>query len=363
MRICMIVPNPAVKGGIASVVNGYRGSELEQKYEISYVESYRNGNKWQKLGKALSGYFSFIRQIIFHKPDIVHIHSSFGPSFYRKMPFIYLSSLCNIPVINHIHGADFEEFYERASALKQKRIAKVYGKCTKILVLSEEWKNDIGRFVTSERIAVLENYCNIPGESYDSGRNMKQVLFLGELGRRKGCYDIPDIWEKVVRHVPEARLVMAGDGETEQIRRAFTERNIASQVIFPGWVRGEDKERLLRESAICLFPSYHEGMPMSVLEAMSYGMGVVTTAVGGIPGLIRNGESGYVRQPGDTEAMASDVILLLTDWDKCRAYGNRAREHVKVNYSSERHLKRLSEIYESVARGSADTYTPPQTMG
>lgn len=344
----MIVPNPAVKGGIASVVNGYRDSELEQKYEINYVESYRNGNKWQKLGKALSGYCSFIRQLVFHKPDIVHIHSSFGPSFYRKMPFIYLSSLCNIPVINHIHGADFEEFYERASAVKQKRIAKVYGKCAKVLVLSEEWKNNIGRFVPSERIAVLENYCNIPGEPYDSGRNMKQVLFLGELGSRKGCYDIPDIWEKVVRQVPEARLVMAGDGEAEQIRGAFAERNLTSQVFFPGWVRGEDKERLFRESAIFLFPSYHEGMPMAVLEAMSYGMGIVTTAVGGIPGLIRNGESGYVRQPGDTETISSDVIRLLADQDRCTAYGNRAREYAKENYSRERHLERLSEIYESI---------------
>lgn len=350
MRICMIVPNPAVKGGIASVVNGYRGSELERKYDIKYVESYRDGSKWQKLGKALSAYCAFIGQLIFHKPDIVHIHSSFGPSFYRKMPFIYLSGLCGIPVINHIHGADFEEFYEKASAAKKKRIHKVYGRCTRVLVLSEEWKNRIGRIVPSERIDILENYCVIPKEPYDSGRNAKQVLFLGEIGRRKGCYDIPVIWESVVRQVPSARLVMAGDGDVEQIKREFAARNVNSNVSFPGWVRGKKKEHLLKESAVFLFPSYNEGMPMSVLEAMSYGMGIVTTAVGGIPKLIQNDENGYVRQPGDTETMSADVVRLLTESDRCTACGSRAREHVKVNYSRERHLERLSEIYESMER-------------
>ena len=90
MKICMIVPNPAVKGGIASVVNGYRDSALEKRHEISYVESYCDGSKWQKLFKAISGYFAFIGQLIGNRPDVVHIHSSFGPSFYRKMPFIYL---------------------------------------------------------------------------------------------------------------------------------------------------------------------------------------------------------------------------------------------------------------------------------
>lgn len=362
MRICMIVPNPAVKGGIASVVNGYRGSELEQKYEIVYVESYLNGSKLQKLGKAFSGYCSFIKQLIFHKPDIVHIHSSFGPSFYRKMPFIYLSSLRNIPIINHIHGADFDEFYERAPAVKKKWIGKVYNKCTKVLVLSEEWKNHIERIVPADRIDILENYCIIPKEPYDSGRNMEQILFVGEIGRRKGCYDIPSIWENVVRQAPSARLVMAGDGEIEKVREAFEEKNVSSQVFFPGWVRGEDKERLFKESAIFLFPSYHEGMPMAILEAMSYGMGIVTTSVGGISKLIRNGENGYIREPGDIDTISSDIVCLLTNRDRCIAYGSRARENVKENYGRARHLERLCEIYESVARNTVKTYIPPTAM-
>lgn len=350
MKICMIVPNPTVKGGIASVVNGYRGSGLERRYDVRYVESYRDGSKWQKLGKAIRGYCTFIRQLLTDRPDIVHVHSSFGPSFYRKLPFIYLSRLWGIPVINHIHGADFEEFYEKASEAKRRRIASVYGKCARLIVLSDEWKARIGRIVPENRIVILENYCVIPPEPYDSGRSREQVLFMGELGSRKGCYDIPVIWEQVLRQVPSAKLVMAGDGEMDRVRAAFAGRGLESGVEFPGWVRGADKERLLRESAVFLFPSYQEGMPMAVLEAMSYGMGIVTTAVGGIPKLIRNGENGFIRQSGDTEAMARDVVCLLTDAGRYEACAARAREEAREHYGRERHLERLGRIYEMAAK-------------
>ena len=113
-RVCMVVPNRMVKGGIAAVVNGYRGSQLEKDYEITYVESYKDGSKFDKLLKGICGYFHFAYVLMFHKPDLVHIHSSFGPSFYRKMPFIYMASWRKIPIINHIHGADFDEFYVNA---------------------------------------------------------------------------------------------------------------------------------------------------------------------------------------------------------------------------------------------------------
>lgn len=350
MKVCMIVPNASVKGGIASVVNGYRGSVLEQKYQIRYVESYRDGNKWQKLGKALRGYGAFLGQMLCNRPDIVHIHSSFGPSFYRKMPFIYMSSLFGVPVINHIHGAEFDKFYESASERKKKRIARVYGKCTKLIVLSEEWKERFAAFVPKGHIEVLENYCKIPAEPYDTGRKTEQVLFMGELGRRKGCYDIPAIWAQVLKEVPSARLIMAGDGEMEAVKEAFVKQGIGSGVAFPGWVRHGEKEKLLRESAVFLLPTYNEGMPMVVLEAMSYGLGIVTTKVGGIPKLIQNGINGCIEKPGELQSMAQDVVRLLREPELCRDYGRKARELARREYSAERHIERLCEIYESAAR-------------
>ena len=120
--ICMIVQDPFVKGGIASVINGYKGSKLEEDFDIKYVESYKNGNKLEKLIKAFNGIIKFIKILIVDQPSVIHIHSSFGASFYRKIPFIYISHLLNKKIINHIHGANFEEFYDNAPNYKKRMI-------------------------------------------------------------------------------------------------------------------------------------------------------------------------------------------------------------------------------------------------
>ena len=283
MKICMVVPDRLVKGGIASVVNGYREHDFSGKCEVSYIESYRNGSKWEKLAKALKGYLLFFREMILNKPDIVHIHSSFGPSFYRKMPFIYMACFRGVPVINHIHGAEFETFYLKASDRKKRRIRKVYGKCTMLIALSEEWKRNLESVVSPEKITVIENYCKIPDLS--GTEKKKQILFLGEIGKRKGCYDIPEIYGRVLEKGERLPLIMAGDGELAEVKKLFEDRDLLESVSFPGWVRGADKDKCLKESGLFLFPSYYEGMPMAVLEAMAYGMAIVTTRVGGIPHL------------------------------------------------------------------------------
>lgn len=351
MHVCMIVPDAAVKGGISSVVNGYRGSALEGRYRVTYIESYRDGSKWDKLWKALKSYLAFRRLLRRDRPDLVHIHSSFGPSFYRKMPFILWSASRKIPVVNHIHGAEFDVFYEKASETKKRRIQKVYGKCTRVVALSTEWAERLAKIVPRDRIDVLENYCCIPAKPYGTGRKAGQILFLGAFEKRKGCYDIPAVLERIKKRFPEVRLVMAGDGETERVKKAFSDRGLAEDVSFPGWVRGEEKERLLRESGIFFFPSYHEGMPMAVLEAMAYGMGIVTTSVGGIPQLIQDGENGYLTAPGDAEAMVQALESLLKDEAHLTDLGRAARAKAEAGYSLERHLEKLGIIYERAFAG------------
>lgn len=345
MHVCMIVPNEAVKGGIASVVHGYRGSELEKRCRITYIESYQDGSKWDKLKKALAGYRAFRRLLRKERPDLVHIHSSFGPSFYRKMPFILWSVSRGIPVVNHIHGAEFDSFYENAPASKKRRVRRVYRKCTRFIVLSEEWKEKIAQIVPADRIDVIENYCVLPEKICHEERRQNQILFLGALEERKGCYDMPVIFESVKRKCPDARLVMAGDGQMEQVKEAFDQKNLLAGVTFTGWVRGQEKDKLLQQSAVFLFPSYNEGMPMAVLEAMGYGLGIVTTTVGGIPQLIAHGKSGFLEAPGDLTAMAEDVSELIRNDGLCRDMGKAARETVEQKYSLKMHLRKLEETY------------------
>lgn len=353
MKICMIVPDTMVKGGIAAVVNGYRTYGLGEGYEISYVESYCDGSKWKKLRKALQGYRDFAGRLHREQFDIVHIHSSFGPSFYRKMPFIYMAAAKKIPVVNHIHGADFVTFYEKASERKKRLIRKVYLKCSRLIALSEEWKKRLAGIVPEDRIEVIENYCIIPAlKEHTESAECVGLLFLGEIGERKGCFDIPKILAGVAEKNSGFLFTMAGDGRQEDVdlvKNRLREYGIPDKVIFPGWVRGTEKDALLRDSDIFLFPSYHEGMPVAVLEAMAYGKAVVSTNVGGIPKLIEHGENGYLCEPGDTAKLTEYLLHLMENPEKREKFGMQAREKVKNSYSMDVHIRKLCALYQAIA--------------
>ena len=353
-KVCMVVPNPMVRGGIAAVVNGYRGSKLEEDYKIIYVESYKDGNKFNKLLKGIFGYFHFSKVLLFNRPDIIHIHSSFGPSFYRKMPFIYMASWAKKPIVNHIHGADFDEFFVNVSDKKKQQIKKVYNKCSVLIALSAEWKERLSQIVSEDKITIIENYSTLHEEALKQRLDREcnnTVLFLGELGKRKGCYDIPEIIRVVKKSIPDVKFILAGSGSENDevaIKHLMVENNVAENVIFPGWVRGDTKDRLLRETDVFFLPSYNEGMPMSVLDAMGYGLPIVSTNVGGISKIVHDGENGYCCDAGDVDAFAMRIVELLRNPKKRREFASESMEIVRMKYSLNSHLECLEKTYESV---------------
>jgi len=354
VKVCMVVPNPMVKGGIAAVVNGYRGSKLEQDYEIIYVESYIDGSKFQKFIKAICGYFIFLKVLLFNRPNIVHIHSSFGSSFYRKLPFVYLSFWFKIPIINHIHGADFDEFYISASKRKKEKIKRVYNKCDYLIALSDEWKERLSQIVPKEHIVIIENYSTIHKDALEDRlkRNVNnKVLFLGEIGERKGCFDIPSVVELVVRSIPDVQFILAGSGSEEdenKVKTLLREKKVDQNVSFPGWVRDEEKDKLLRESDLFFLPSYNEGMPMSVLDAMGYGLPVLSTNVGGIPKIVLNDENGFCFNPGDIELMSKAIIdILHSEENRCK-FSEMSVKLVELKLSLGKHINKMENLYSEL---------------
>lgn len=343
-KVCMVVQDPMVKGGIAAVVNGYYGSKLESDYQITYVESYKDGGKFSKLCKALSGYIKFIRVLICDKPDLVHIHSSFGPSFFRKIPFIYMAQWAKVPIINHIHGSEFEKFYLKASEKKQNLVRKVWNKCDAFIVLSEEWKEIFSCVIPKEKMTVIENYSKlVPAFKRE---NRCSLLFLGLINEMKGCYDIVDVVARVSHRIPNVKMIMCGEGDTEKIKEKAKSMGVIDNFEFPGWVRGNKKDEVLREANIFFLPSYSEGMPMSILDAMGYGLPIVASNVGGIPRLVQNEGNGYLFAPGDIDGFAGAITSLLTDDDKRKSFGEKSCDTVDSKYSLKSHIESIEKIYE-----------------
>lgn len=349
-KVCMIVPSFNAKGGITSVVSGYRGSQLEKDFDVKYIETYCDGGKISKAIIVMKAYVTFLYFLLFWHPSIIHIHSSFGGSFYRKLPFVLISHCFKRPIVNHIHGADFEVFYRNTSAKKKNLIRNIYGKCDIVVALSEEWEKKLQEVVESKKIRVIENYSVLNPEAIEerSGKkNTNTILFLGFICDRKGCYDVPEIVEKVITEVPDVKFVLAGSGEIEKVKANCSDA-VKEHIEFPGWVRGSEKDCLLREADVFFLPSYNEGMPMSILDAMGYGLPIVSTTVGGITKIVHNGENGFVFEPGDKSGMSEAIVKILSDEVLMKKMGVSSVSIIEKGYSIEKHIENLENVYRSL---------------
>lgn len=351
-KVCMVIPSFSAKGGITAVANGYRDSKLEKDYDVKYIETYCDAGKAAVIAKAFLAYIKFFFLVIFWRPAIVHIHSSFGGSFYRKLPFILIAHCFRRPIVNHIHGADFGVFYRNAGTKKKRLVRNTYEKCDVIVALSDEWREKLQEVVSQKKIRVIENYSVLNHKAIEERsqkKNTHTILFLGFICDRKGCYDVPDIVEKVIVDIPDAKFILAGSGEIDAVKAKCSD-SVKVHIEFPGWIRGSEKDRLLREADVFFLPSYNEGMPMSILDAMGYGLPIVSTTVGGITKIVHDGKNGFVFEPADKNGMAEAIVKILSDENMLKTMGQSSVKIIEDGYSLEKHIENLEGTYRDVCR-------------
>lgn len=158
-------------------------------------------------------------------------------------------------------------------------------------------------------------------------------------------------WPRVLREVPDARLVLAGEGTEEgALRRQVDSAGVAGHVVFCGPRR--DVARLLRASALAVLPSETEALPTALIEAAACGRAAVATAVGGTPEVVEHGRTGLLVRPGDVPAFAEAVIALLRGTDRRREMGRRARQLAEERFDMYPWAARLREVYEQAGARS-----------
>jgi glycosyltransferase involved in cell wall biosynthesis len=155
-----------------------------------------------------------------------------------------------------------------------------------------------------------------------------------------------------------ARARLGGDGELEQAGAAAKSLGLGERVELLGWVGPADKPHLLGTATVYALPSYHEGLPMSVLEAMAAGMPVVTTPVGGIPEAVTDGVEGFLIQPGDIDALRERLQRLLSDSELARRMGEAGRRKVESTFASSIVMPRLERMYVELGVTPAPSSTP-----
>lgn len=349
MKVLMIGAGRDVRGGVSSVVNSYYDAGLDKLCELTYLPTMEDGSKLKKLLVAAVARIRFERMI--RKNDILHVHMSSDNSFYRKAVFIRKAHKEGKKIIIHMHGSTFDLFYkERCNDAQKQQVREIFAMADQVIALSEDWKEFLAEYICDEqKIVVIYNAVKIP-EAYQKDYANRKMLFLGILGQRKGTYDLIEVLPEILRQYPDCHVYFGGDGERQQAEQMCREQGIADHVTFLGWVRGAEKEKLLKECSIYVLPTYHEGMPMSILEAMSYGMAVVSTYVGGIPHIITNGENGLLCEAGDQAALKDKLLKLLGNENLRAVLGQNAYNMMTQEFDVRENVKRVYEMYEQLIR-------------
>lgn len=336
-------------GGVRAVVKGYLDGGLFERYDCVYIASHRAGSAWVKITTALKAWVRVA--VLLRKLDapLVHVQTASRGSFWRKFVVCQLARAARRPYIVHLHGGGFTRFYEEESGpLARHLIRSTLEHAALVIALSEEWRERLLRIAPGAKVEVLHNAVAIPDRARLRRLEGQEptVLFLGHLLRDKGVYDLVRAFGLVARSFPRLKLVLGGVGNIDAVRQLAAQLEIDARVACPGWLDPERKTAALASSTIFILPSYAEGMPMALLEAMSWGMPVIATPVGGIPQVVANDNNGLLVAPGDIEGLAGAMRRLLDDAALRERLGAAARATVETGFSLNDALAKLSGIYD-----------------
>lgn len=332
-------------GGISAVVD-YWSRYIEG---LQYYPTYKLGNVAIRTFWFVSSYLRMMLRMLTDKDaKIMHLHTAADGSFWRKVQLIKLAKNLGRKVVLHVHASRFKDFYNESD--RKDWILRNLKKADVLIVLSRSWKEWFaGIGVPEEKIVVLHNITEYPQikdgkQSIDSGRPVR-FLFMGEIGERKGVFDIlrgmancdTDLKGKM-------ELRIGGNKHEEKLKQLIADNNLGDIVKFEGWVGGDKKIELLNWADVFILPSHNEGLPISILEAMSYGKPIISTPVGGIPEVVSE-KNGILVTPGnDKEIM--DAMLFFANNRKAITERGTVSSKIVKEYLPDYVMEHLRAIYE-----------------
>ena len=358
VRILQVI-NSLHAGGAESLLKNFvLQMRKNRKMQMEICVLYSNGifkkeikNKgisiWDlglKFKYDLRGIIKLIFLIKRGKYNIVHVHL-FPANLFVSLATLFLPK--NIKFIFSEHSV-----YNRRRSFKIFKILDtfIYSRYYKIICVSKQVQGALIKWLPNLRgkSVVISNAVPVPDLFNWSPVKKYDVLFVGRLTKAKGV----DILLKAIKilkekYQKEIKAAIVGEGYLEEeLKELVIELGIEKEVEFLGVRR--DIERLMKSTQIFVLPSRWEGLPLTILEAMSSGAGVIATTVGGISEVIENGKEGILVSPEDPMALARAINDLLKDRELRAKLGINAYKKVKEKYSIEVYTKNILGFYKSL---------------
>lgn len=354
--VMITIPGTKAKGGVAQY---YRSVLPYLQETVTPLE----------IGKT-RGSFGFLHPIVDQirfrsalkqfTPSLVQLNPSLNlKSLLRDGAFVWQAKRSGYPVLVFFRGWD-DTFEKKWMGKYFWYFRKTIGQADGVIVLASHFKACLRQWGVQAPI-FLET-TSVDDRMLDGvdvqkkWQNVEQVkeikiLFLARLEREKGAFETIEAVKILLEQSLPVHLTVSGDGKIKQELQNFAkELGIAEQRInFTGDIRGKDKQRALQSHHLYCFPTYYgEGMPNSVLEAMAFGMPVVTRGVGGLADFFENEKMGYLVKDRSPDSIATCLKAIVSDKHKMSEMGNYNAEYAKKNFMAQVVANRLQAIHNTI---------------
>jgi glycosyltransferase involved in cell wall biosynthesis len=349
-RVVMLGDSLTQSGGIATIQN-LMLKHAPANIRIQHIASHDEGSAFLRIVVFSKALGRLLWALIWHRIDIVHVHISDGGSIVRKTIIALIAFLFRKPVVMHANGSVFHLNYAKMSPLLQRGFRWVFQRCAAFLPVTTYWRDyyttQLG--LAKHQVVVLPNPAELPDQIPDR-RHARPVkfVFCGRLGKRKGAFDCIQAFADMPAHLrQQAELWMAGDGEVEQARQMVAQLQLTEQVKLLGWIGTAERDRLLEQADVFVLPTNNEGLPLALIEAMCYGLPVLTTPSSGISDIVTSGKNGLLVMPGDIAAISAAMQQLVADEPLRLAMGKAGRT-MAAALDVKSFWANLAEIYTTV---------------
>lgn len=350
IKVLILGSDSNVKGGITSVIDRFINNKWNEVH-IELHPTYIEGNNIKKIIFFVKSVFKYIIKLIKNDFDIAHIHMSYKGSFFRKFIILKTTKLFKKKAIIHLHGSEFEQFYNSSNKFIKKMIKNLFDSSDYIIVLGDEWKKVVSNISFNKNIKVFNNAVNIPQKVTRWNEKNINIVFLGVLINRKGIDDLIEsisiLNKKKVIENYKLKFKIGGTGPRENdIKLKIKENKLEDCVDMLGWVNKELKQILLEDTQLFVLPSYNEGLPMAILECISYGIPVISTNVGSIEEAIIDNYNGFLIKPKDINGLVEKIIKLTKNRETWQKFSKNARELCEKKFNESNYFIKMEELYK-----------------
>jgi glycosyltransferase involved in cell wall biosynthesis len=353
---------PPIHGQSIAFYGAFKSIQHHNKYLVNQNVT---GKSFVKtIALILLAILKIILYLSVKKIDIVYFTCSRSKEgSLLDIILIYLSKLFNAKLINHLHGADFKDFYEFLNGIFRKVIRNSYMKVDVSIVLLDEMKQQFSSYFPKMRLEVVPNFYENILDQIQIKKISKEIriLYLSNIMKSKGILDLLDAFQLLTQRYNNLSLTIAGDfiGDylmnKSDIKKVFFNKleqlnHIAEgKIRYVGIVHGKEKIQLFENSDIFVFPTYHkaEAFPLTLIEALRAGNVIITTRHNFLPEIVSE-DNGCLVDVKSPRMIEDAVARFVEDKERMRQIQRYNINYARERYSQELYIKRIVNILENV---------------